>query len=99
MARIEISGYSDDLIEIDGDISEEFNAYGDDEGPLLAFSDGTVLRITYGDAGIWRIVPVKTGSGELFITQAPEDDGDNYSDKAVLTGDVKWVVRGLEMAS
>jgi len=40
---LKVYGASDDLIEIKGDIREEFSRY-DSEGDYLAFSDGTVLK-------------------------------------------------------
>jgi hypothetical protein len=98
-----IYGASDDLIEVDGDISEEFAYLGEDrhpnsgDGDLLAFSDGTVLRITYTASGVWRIAPVVRGSADLKIDQAPEDDDDNYTDRATLSGAV-WVVHGVAHA-
>lgn len=89
MTETAIYGASDDLIEIEGVISEEFNHY--DESPaLLAFSDGTLLEIEYDDDGIWRIRPLATGSckfehrGGSAIYDRP--------DVAVLTGDLKWCV-------
>jgi hypothetical protein len=90
---VTIYGASDDLIELEGDIREEFNALDLDDGALLAFSDGTVLRIGYSDNGVWRISPV-VSVGHVSIDQAPEDDEDNYSDRAILTGPIKWVVFG-----
>lgn len=92
---ITIYGASDDLIEIDGDISEEFT-YADNN--LLAFSDGTILRIEYGYSGVWRISPVVRGAASLAIEQAPEGDDDNYSDRATLDGAV-WVVYGSHYAT
>jgi hypothetical protein len=88
---ITISGASDDLIEIEGDIREEFYLQDDDEGDLLAFSDGTVLRIAY--SGPWRITPVVRGSAELTIQQVDEDD--EGTDTATLSGEVRWVVHGI----
>lgn len=79
---ITVYGASDDLIEVDGDISAEFPSRNA-EGSLLAFSDGTVLRIHFMPAGIWRIHPVVNGSGGLTIEQAPENDDSNYSDRAI----------------
>lgn len=96
---ITVSGSSDDLIEIDGDISEEFE-YGvaeDDSGDLVAFSDGTVLRIWYGDAGVWRIMPIAYGTAFVGIEQAPENDETNYSDKATINA-ATWVVHGAKIA-
>jgi hypothetical protein len=102
MATIEVYGASDDLIEVEGDIREEFNLAGD-EGNLLAFSDGTILRIAYGDQGVWRISTVKQGMAVVDIAQAPEGDEDNYSDRATLTLEddfhFGWVVHGIAWAS
>lgn len=95
---ITVFGYSDDLIEVDGDIRDEFPIKDDtpDGGDLLAFSDGTLLRITYTKDGIWRITPLVRGSAELGIEQAPDNGG--YSDRATLSGAV-WVVHGIGHAS
>lgn len=98
--KVIINGASDDLIEVGGDISEEFAVYGETEdGVLVAFSNGTVLRVVYAAAGVWRITPVVTGAGSLSIAPAPEGDEENYSDVAALTGvDIKWVVCGNQIA-
>ena len=90
-----VFGASDDLIEIDGDISEEFQYLNNYDGDLLAFSDGTLLRIAY-TRGIWRITPVLYGTAELVILQCAENDDENYSDTAYLEGVVNWVVHGVE---
>src|SRR5262245_25421899 len=99
--QITVSGASDDLIAVEGAISEEFTYEDEEKGDLLAFSDGTVLRIKYTDAGIWRITPVllQAGGALLNIEQAPEGDESNYSDRATLTGDISWVVQGVAYAS
>lgn len=94
VATVTVYGASDDLIELDGGIYEEFGYRDDAEGDLVAFSDGTVLRVRHGAGGIWRITPVARGSAELSIVQAPEDDDSNYSDRATLDGDVRWAVHG-----
>lgn len=87
---VTIYGASDDLIEIEGDIREEFNALGG----FLAFNDGNVLRIDYTGEGIWRITPTSYGKGEVVIEQAVSSDDDNYSDRATIEGQLKWVVFG-----
>jgi hypothetical protein len=96
-ATTTIYGASDDLIEVEGRVTEEFS-YRERDPSFVAFSDGTVIRIEYTDAGVWRITPVRRGRGTLHIEQAPEDDDTNYSDRAVLTGDVDWVVYGHAFA-
>ena len=97
---LRVYGSSDDLIEIDGDINEEF-VY-DGEGGFLAFSDGTLLAVEYSDTGIWRFGPLNHGSAEYANDAATEDDGhrDNYlpaySDIVTLQGDFLWVVYGRQ---
>ncbi len=98
---MKISGASDDLVELDGAICEEFQVY-DSDGALLGCSDGTLLRIVYTPQGTWRITPVAAGSAGLHIDQAPEDDEVRYSDIATLTPaagqPIVWVVCGGQMA-
>src|ERR1035437_3268732 len=93
---ITVYGASDDLIEVEGAIEEEFSYSDDENGDLLAFSCGVVLRIRY-TAGVWRITPV-SGAEMVRITQAPEDDDDNYSDRAVISTLTSWVVHGTGFA-
>lgn len=103
---ITVYGTSDDLIEVEGDIEEEFSAYNiadesEGDGVFLAFSDGTVLRVMYSNADIWRISPVVKGAAGLLINPAPEDDPDNYSDRAMLEyperKTITWVVMGSKI--
>ncbi len=93
---ITICGASDDLIEVDGDLSEEFVYldYAESKtGDLLGFSDGTLLRIRHDEEGIWRITPVVRGSATLTIHQAAAGDDDEYTDKATLSAAL-WVMHG-----
>lgn len=92
--KVTIYGASDDLIELEGDIREEFSCYGDDEGNYLAFSDGTVLHIVYNDEGVWRITPKAKGTAKMEKTEAVSSEDDNYTDRVTLTGDVRWCVHG-----
>lgn len=87
MSEVTIYGASDDLIEIDGDLREEFNAYDEDEGVYVAFSDGTILRVKYDEDGCWRITPTFLGRASYFKTEAMGADTPNYSDKVRLTLD------------
>lgn len=97
MGKVTLSGASDDLIEVGGDIREEFNYLAGDEevGSFVAFSDGTVLKIRFDQEGIWRVTPVVRGSAELKVDQATEDE---YTDEATLDGDVRWAVHGIAFA-
>lgn len=101
MTTLEIYGASDDLIEVEGDITEEFNP---DEGSgTLAFSDGTLLEVKYGEGGLWKITRVAKGTAQFsLLVEATDPDSSEYSDKAQLSGDVQWVAlvaeRGLARA-
>ena len=90
-----IYGASDDLIEVDGDITEEFNAI--EQHPYyLGFSTGVVLCIEYGTDGIWHIRP-KAGKDKVHIEfETSDGEGDSYSDRATITEPVEWVVCGHE---
>jgi len=93
-----IYGTSDDLLEIEGDIREEINvlAFTDtDDGVLLAFSNGIVLRVVYDKDGIWRIRPL-SGSSRVTIEICPGDDENNYTDRAIIEESVNWVVLGYQ---
>jgi hypothetical protein len=92
MKKTEIYGSSDDLIEISGNISEEFYPHGHDDIDFLSFSDGTVLSIEYGKGGFWRINRVAAGTAE-YVKVEGDDPEENYSDHVFLTG-VDWVVFG-----
>lgn len=98
VSTVEVYGASDDLIEINGDLTEEFTLPGSDEA-LLAFSEGTVLRIKYTPDGIWRIAPVANGMATYTITQGTDVDND-YTDRVFLTlgDDIEWVVLGTDVA-
>lgn len=92
---ITVYGASDDLIEVEGDITEEFDI--DHGGPIFVFSDGTVIQIEFSKVGIWRITPMVYGTGALTVVQAPLDYDANYSDRATLDADIRWVVRGSDI--
>lgn len=90
---ITVYGSSDDLIEIEGDVVEEFALGMNGDGELLAFSNGVLLRISYTNDGVWRVSPL-AGTDKVTVVQAPADDEDNYSDRATIEGDVTWVLQG-----
>lgn len=95
---VTVYGASDDLIEIDGAISEEFSAYSsDDSGWILAFSDGTLLSVRYDGEGCWRIGRLVAGTAAFTHTPAAGPDAD-YTDRVTLTGDIAWCVKGTHFA-
>lgn len=89
---VTIYGASDDLIEIRGDVEEEYGG-GGEAGDVLMCSDGTALRVRRVD-GIWRVTVEAQGTGEVTIERAPDEydeDGDN-TDRATIAGPIAWVL-------
>lgn len=94
---ITVYGASDDLVEIEGDITEEFSFYSDGEERLLAFSDGTLLSIYYDDNGIWRINRLVTG--QSLYSKVDGDVVSDTNDVVTLSGcTINWVVFGDKKA-
>ena len=94
-----IYGASDDLIEIEGDFSEEFNFYpNEDRQYVLGFSDGTLLRVEYDVDGLWRLHLVHKGDAEFSKIEGSVEDDTN--DKVTLNGlRIAWVVLGSQFAT
>lgn len=97
MTTITISGSSDDIVEIGGDIREELYPADVDEF-LLGCSDGTVLEGRYNHHGIWRFVVQTKGTAGVSKVEAPIDDDSVYSDVVTLNGDIAWVMMGKSVA-
>ncbi len=93
----EVYGYSDDLIEFEGDVSGEVASARDDDPTLIVCSDGTILEARYGKAGlgVWQLTVVRRG--ELFdrVELGYDEEAARHSDTAHfrdgLTG--AWVAR------
>lgn len=86
-----ITGASDDLIELEGQLHEELNPRGD-EPSLLAFSDGTILEVEYDKDGIWRVRQIAKGACEFALKAGSVED--DTPDVATLTGELRWCVMG-----
>lgn len=90
-----IYGASDDLVEIEGDLREEVGAY--DTDLKFYMSDGTFGSINYTDEGVWRIKILTYGIADIKITNPTEEEIEedtNYTDKAVFSGPIEWIVFG-----
>jgi hypothetical protein len=102
--ELKIYGASDDLIEIEGDFSEELNypfIRSERERDLyLSVSDGTLLGIEYSESGVWRIHLISKGAAQFSKVDAPEDNEDCYSDVVTLkaTDKFRWVMFGDQIA-
>lgn len=95
MAAITIRGHSDDIISLSGAVEDEFALQDVDEGDLLAFSDGTLLRVLYDNDGMWRINRLHQGKAKFDKKDAAGPDDDRYSDVVRLTGEIAWAVHGV----
>lgn len=95
-----IYGASDDLIEIDGQISDEVDAYSASDEPVkFKTSLGTKGTIIYN--GEWKITITEEGSDFMRVVESVGDDDDHteddtknipsYSDVLILSGDLEWV--------
>jgi hypothetical protein len=90
-----VYGTSDDLVEVEGDVQGETICYGTDDnklGVLLVFSDGTLLEVKYGKAGmaIWEVKLLSSGTLFERIDLCFNEDENPYSDVAHLRDGMKW---------
>ena len=96
MGKLTITGGSEDLISITGDIKEEINIYELDDliGQAIAVSDGTLLSVDYDSNGIWRFNVVK--NGQSFYNKVEGNPIDDTFDVITLTWEkpFEWVVFG-----
>lgn len=74
---IKVSGHSDDIIEIEGDYSDEIGSFRLDT--KIIFDDGTELLMHYDENGTWKAKVLRAGSGTHSITRLV-NNGDYYSD-------------------
>lgn len=100
-----IYGASDDLIEVDGEVSEEANIIGASNVSVKA-SDGTQAKISYDDNGEWKIRVEVEGSKYLGLVHSVGDDAEHifpdaigctsYSDVLILDEGIDWVKIGRQ---
>ena len=74
---IKVSGYSDDIIEIEGDWEDEIGSFRLDT--KITFDDGTELLMHYDENGAWKAKVLKAGTAAHVITSMV-NHGDYYSD-------------------
>lgn len=92
-----ITGASDDLIEIDGDLSEEFDA-NDCEDGTMALSDGTLLGVEYDEDGIWRFRVIVKGSLYDHKVEGCVNEGDDgTNDEVHFNQGLLWAVFAKDM--
>jgi hypothetical protein len=95
-----IYGASDDLIEIDGQISDEVDAYSSSDEPVkFKTSKGTKGSLMYD--GNWNITIREEGPDFVKVIESVGDDNDHteentkdvppYSDVLILEGELEWI--------
>lgn len=91
-----ITGASDDLIEIEGELREEFSAYNceSDDG-RIACSDGTLLKVEYDENGIWRFTALVKGS--LYNRKVEGDIEADTFDEVYFKPGLKWIAFAKNM--
>jgi len=92
--RITISGFSDDLVEVEGSIRGEWGLDSTSLPKYLLLSTGDIFSINYDNKGMWRVKHVEdSGLCDVTITEAPEEEGDDgvYSDVALVLGPITWL--------
>jgi len=105
--KTKIYGVSDDLIEIEGEISDEVGCYGHTRPINISVSDGTTATIVYD--GEWKI-KVKTEGGKFIkVVDSVGDDSDvdhtdedangcsTYSDVLVFDDGIEWIKIGRKI--
>jgi hypothetical protein len=95
VGKLLIRGHSDDVVCVEGDLTDEFYP-GRNEVAYLTSSDGTVLSVGYGKDGFWRINRLKQGTC-AFTKIEGTDEADDYSDRVTLTGEITWVIFGVRL--
>lgn len=87
---------SDDLVELEKSqyAEDEIGCYGSDV--IVALSDNTALRVSYGKPGkgIWAISIIKEGSAAYSLSVCEDENADIYSDIFESEADVvnHWIV-------
>ena len=89
-----LTGASDNLIELEGDLRDEFGTLYSDPRGVIGFSDGTLIKYEYDDDGIWRFIPVI--KGPLFDHIEQGDVENDTFDVVHFKYGLMWAVMGTE---
>ncbi len=105
--KTKIYGASDDLIEMEGAISDEANAYlKTNERINFSVSDGTRGKIENDSEGIWRFEIISTGNKFISKILAVGEDTkhigeatgcSSYSDVILLNEGIEWIKIGRKV--
>ena len=92
-----VTGASDDLIVLTGELYEEFSCYSCADGTdgLMAFSDGTLLEVKYDENGLWRFKPIYKGT--LYKLKIEGSISEDKNDEVYFKQGLQWCVFSEEM--
>ena len=96
MPTLVIRGHSDDLIVVEGAITEEFAAWDSGDNVVTRYllaSDGSALAVRYTEEGIWRFAPVVVAETSIYYNKQATADGN--SDIVELESSVPFTWVGL----
>ena len=83
-----VYGSSDNLIEIEGDLTRRYNVYGP---PItLLFSEGTLVTFYYTPDDVWKVAVRIKGTLFYSIDICDESDGPTYSDMVHFNDGLQW---------
>ena len=97
-----VSGYSDDIIFVEGDLNEEFtpgkliSGKAHCECLYMAFSDGTLMNFCYDEDGIWRFTIQYQGI--LLKVKIPGSIEAATNDVIIFNPGMKWCILGPVIA-
>lgn len=94
--QVRLKGYSDDIVSVEGDLSDEL--YPVNPG-ILYLSSGDQFKVDYDISrdGIWTFEHiVESGNLDVEITPCPDEEPeqfaqDVYSDTVEVSGDFDWI--------
>jgi hypothetical protein len=89
-----IYGCSDDLVVLEGDITDEICCC--DKDVYLAFTDGTMMSVKYSDGGIWKIDIKNAGTPIDRYEPCFDADAEIYSDQVWMKDGLKIVMSAIE---
>lgn len=96
--KTKIYGASDDLIEIEGQITDEVDCYNHQKPIKITASDGTIASIFYN--GEWKLNVKFAGVKYLHLVDSVGDDNEHegvalgctsYSDVLIFDEGIEWV--------
>jgi len=90
-----VTGGSDDLVELEGDLCEEFDANDCNDG-RMALSDGTLMKVEYDEDGLWRFKVLYKGSLYDHKVEGCMDDDDGTNDVVHFKAGLKWAMFSLD---